>query len=150
MKYELKNLEALILYFAVVLLIRAMWFIIVSSEQFLSATTYRIMDGLIPQWGWAISCLFASIILFFILIDKQHTNIFMVIGGALTAAIYMLLAVATWDASSVSILTFVHITNTIFTASIAWIGGSAWWKERKSVQKLESTSGKKMTRSKKS
>ncbi|MEY8750758.1 hypothetical protein [Alkalicoccobacillus gibsonii] len=77
------------------LLIRSMWFIIVTSERFLSSETFRLIDGLIPQWGWAIACLIASVNLFMVLMCKTQAQIWMVFAGSLAATIYMLLAVAT-------------------------------------------------------
>ncbi|GAF18892.1 hypothetical protein JCM19046_3503 [Bacillus sp. JCM 19046] len=47
MRNDLKNLDALILYFALTLTARGIWLVIVSNERFLASETYRLMNGLI-------------------------------------------------------------------------------------------------------
>ncbi|KQL57246.1 MULTISPECIES: hypothetical protein [Bacillaceae] len=144
MRNDLKNLDALILYFALTLTARGIWLVIVSNERFLASETYRLMNGLIPQWGWAILSLAGALLLFLAMTIKWHRYIWLVVGGLLAAFIYLLLALATWDASSVSILTFIHVISAIFCLSIAWMGGDDWWKMRKSARRLENLSEKRI------
>lgn len=135
MKNDLKNLEGLILYFGLMLIVRGLWLIIISEERFLASDTYRLMNGLIPQWGWAIFCLTAGMFFLLSLANKHLRYLWMIVSGLLSTVIHILFALATWDATNVSVFIFLNALSAIFSMSIALMGGDSWWRIRKSTRK---------------